>query len=131
MNTAEMHAVMSETQAGALTFPEAVHRLLQIGVESYFVDFAAARETLYLSDASTHVEPMTLAHPPISNRLSTQDLTAAIRHAQADHIRYPEFVRQATRAGVTAYWAYLTGQRVIYFGRQGEFHIEEFPRPQA
>jgi len=26
-----------------------------------------------------------------------------------------------------AYWAFLTGRKVIYFGRKGEQHIEEFP----
>lgn len=30
-------------------------------------------------------------------------------------------------AGVAAYWAFLAGRRVIYFGRKGEFHSEEFP----
>jgi hypothetical protein len=25
------------------------------------------------------------------------------------------------------YWAFLAGQRVVYFGRKGEQHIEEFP----
>jgi hypothetical protein len=32
---------------------------------------------------------------------------------------------------VIAYWAFLTGKKVIYFGRKGEFHIEEFPRSKA
>jgi len=33
-------------------------------------------------------------------------------------------------AGTTAYWVFITGRRVIYFGRKGrkgEFHVEEFP----
>ena len=45
-------------------------------------------------------------------------------------IRYPEFVKQATAAGVVGYWAFLTGKKVIYFGRKGEQHAEEFPRPK-
>jgi hypothetical protein len=32
---------------------------------------------------------------------------------------------------VIGYWAFLTGKRVIYFGRKGEQHIEEFPKPEA
>jgi hypothetical protein len=27
--------------------------------------------------------------------------------------------------------AFLTGKSVIYFGRKGEQHIEEFPKPKA
>jgi uncharacterized protein YbcV (DUF1398 family) len=56
---------------------------------------------------------------------------AAIRGAQADTVRYPEFVKRSTAAGVIGYWAFLTGKRVIYFGRKGEQHIEEFPKPQG
>ncbi len=40
----------------------------------------------------------------------------------------PEFVSRSTAAGTVGYWAFLTGKRVIYFGRKGEQHIEEFPR---
>jgi uncharacterized protein YbcV (DUF1398 family) len=49
------------------------------------------------------------------------------RGAQQDAIRYPEFVRRSRAAGVIGYWAFLTGRKVIYFGRQGEQHIENFP----
>jgi hypothetical protein len=30
-----------------------------------------------------------------------------------------------------AYWAFLTGKKVIYFGRKGEMHVEEFPVAQS
>jgi hypothetical protein len=30
-------------------------------------------------------------------------------------------------AGTTGYWVFLAGRKVIYFGRKGDFHIEEFP----
>jgi uncharacterized protein YbcV (DUF1398 family) len=33
----------------------------------------------------------------------------------------------ARKAGVIAYWAFLTGRKVIYFGRKGESHVEDFP----
>ena len=54
-------------------------------------------------------------------------MIAAIRAAQADKIRYPEFMKRSAAAGVIAYWAFLTGRKVIYFGRKGEFHVEDFP----
>jgi uncharacterized protein YbcV (DUF1398 family) len=70
---------------------------------------------------------MSLNPEPVSAAFSATGIVAAIRGAQADSIRYPEFVRQSTAAGVIAYWAFLTGKKVIYFGRQGEMHVEEFP----
>jgi len=130
MNTQEMHEVSVETQQGKLTFPQVVQRLLAAGVESYLVDFAAARKTCYLADGATHTEAMILNLDPIAADFNAAGLVAAIRGAQADTVRYPEFVRQSSAAGVIGYWAFLTGKRVIYFGRKGEQHIEEFPKPK-
>jgi uncharacterized protein YbcV (DUF1398 family) len=118
------------TQQGKLTFPQVVQGLLEAGVESYLVDFATKQNTHYLADGTTHTVPMILDPGPIAAEFNSADLVAAIRGAQADTVRYPEFVKRSTAAGVIGYWAFLTGKRVIYFGRKGEQHIEEFPKPQ-
>ena len=95
------------------------------------MDFAAKQKTHYLMDGTTHTVPMILDPDPIEAEFNDADLVAAIRGAQADSVRYPEFVKRSTAAGVIGYWAFLTGRRVIYFGRKGEQHIEEFPKRQA
>jgi uncharacterized protein YbcV (DUF1398 family) len=110
-----------------MTFPEVVARLLEAGVESYLVDFASGRKTYYLAGGGTHTESMILELRPIAPDFSAAGLVAAIRGAQADTVRYPEFARRSTAAGTVGYWAFLTGKKVIYFGRKGEQHIEEFP----
>jgi uncharacterized protein YbcV (DUF1398 family) len=74
---------------------------------------------------------MVLPVTPIDEEFSREDVVSAIRGAQADTIRYPEFMKRSAAAGVIAYWAFLAGSKVIYFGRRGEFHIEEFPRAQS
>ena len=130
MNTTVIHAVLTETQAGKLIFPEVVRRLLEAGVESYFCDLATGAETVYMVDGRTHSEKMTLPLAPIAPDFSSSELIAAIRGAQTDTVRYPEFVKRSTAAGVIAYWAFLTGKKVIYFGRQGESHTELFPQPK-
>lgn len=116
------------TQQGRMTFPQVVQGLLEVGVESYLVDFAAKQKTHYLTDGTTHTVPMILDPGPIAAEFNGADLVAAIRGAQADTVRYPEFVKRSTAAGVIGYWAFLAGKRVIYFGRKGEQHIEEFPK---
>ena len=131
MNTKVMHEVLAETQQGKLIFPEVVRRLLEVGVESYFCDLATGAETFYLRDGNTHLEKMILPLAPISEEFSSTELIAAIRGAQSDTIRYPEFMKRAAAAGVIAYWAFLAGRKVIYFGRKGEFHTEEFPRANS
>jgi uncharacterized protein YbcV (DUF1398 family) len=125
-----IHELAVATQQGKMTFPQVVKGLLEVGVESYLVDFAAKQKTHYLSDGTTHTVPMILDPGPIAADFNSAGLVAAIRGAQADSVRYPEFVKRSTAAGVIGYWAFLTGKRVIYFGRKGEQHIEEFPKPQ-
>jgi uncharacterized protein YbcV (DUF1398 family) len=127
MNTRVIHDVLAGSQAGKLVFPEVVRRLLEVGVESYFCDLVRGEETFYMTDGPTHVEKMSLPMPPVAEAFSLSGIVAAIRGAQQDTIRYPEFVKQSTASGVIAYWAFLTGRKVIYFGRKGEQHIEEFP----
>ena len=121
-------AVAMATQQGKMTFPQVVQGLLAVGVESYLVDFAAKQKTHYLADGTTHTVPMILDPGPIAAEFNGAALVAAIRGAQADTVRYPEFVQRSTAAGVIGYWAFLTGKRVSYFGRKGEQHVEEFPK---
>lgn len=128
MDTQAMHEVSVETQGGRMTFPQVVGKLLAVGVESYMVDFSAGRKVFYLASGETYTEEMILELNPVSEDFSGEGIVAAIRGAQADVIRYPEFVKCATGAGVIGYWAFLAGKRVIYFGRKGEMHVEEFPK---
>jgi uncharacterized protein YbcV (DUF1398 family) len=130
MSKQVIHELAIATQQGKMTFPQVVKGLLEVGVESYLVDFAAKQKTHYLGHGTTHTVPMILDPGPMAEDFNSADLVAAIRGAQADTVRYPEFVKRSTAAGVIGYWAFLTGKRVIYFGRKGEQHIEEFPNPQ-
>jgi uncharacterized protein YbcV (DUF1398 family) len=131
MDTGVVHEAMAESQAGRLIFPEVVRRLLASGVESYFVDFAKGEMTFYALDGNTHIEKMLVPLTAVASEFSLSGIVAAIRGAQTDTVRYPEFVTLATAAGVIGYWVFLTGKKVIYFGRKGEAHVEEFPRPKA
>ncbi len=128
MNTAIMHDTLAASEAGQLTFPNVVKALIEAGVESYLIDLASGSATYYMSTGETHSERLSHLPGDVAQDFSSSDLVAAIRMAQADQIRYPEFLRRSLAAGTVAYWAYLTGKKVIYFGRKGEIHIEEFPR---
>jgi uncharacterized protein YbcV (DUF1398 family) len=128
MKTQAIHEVTMKTEEGKMTFAQVVHELTAVGVESYFVDLAAGRKTYYMADGSAYTEPMILKLDPVAGEFSDVGLVAAIRGAQADAIRYPEFLKRSTAAGVVGYWAFLTGKKVLYLGRKGESHVEEFPR---
>ncbi len=132
-NLEAIREVLAESHAGKLIFPSVVQRLLAAGVTSYFVDTLRSEDVVYLTDDRTFTEKMHLPLDPVAEEFSKSGIVAAIRAAQRDEIRYPEFMRLASAAGVVGYWAFLTGKKVIYFGRKGEFHEEEFPgaTPQA
>ncbi len=127
MDIEVMRSTLHESEAGRLTFPDVIRTLVGAGVESYLVDLVRGVDTFYLTNGETHVEKMTLPASKVAESFSQTGIVAAIRAAQADEIRYPEFLKRATAAGVAVYWAFIVGKKVIYFGRRGDFHIEEFP----
>ncbi len=127
MNTELMRSTLEASEAGKFTFPQVIEALTGGGVESYFANLVRGEHTFYMPDGATHVEKMKLPSNRVADDFSQSGVIAAIRAAQADEIRYPEFLRRAVAAGTAAYWVFITGERVIYFGRKGEFHIEQFP----
>ncbi|MEO6924376.1 MAG: hypothetical protein ABI142_11160, partial [Bryocella sp.] len=84
MNTTRMHEVMTATLAGEMIFPQVVGALAEIGVESYRVDFLSGQDTFYLADGQTHTESTSLGLASVAETFSDEQLTAAIRGAQAD-----------------------------------------------
>jgi uncharacterized protein YbcV (DUF1398 family) len=131
MNIEVMRNTLHQSEAGQLTFPMVISSLSAVGVESYFADLARRTDTFYLPNGETHVEAMDHPSAIITEDFSKSEIVAAIRAAQADQIRYPEFIKRAMAAGTTAYWVFLTGRKVIYFGRKGDLHIEEFPAAKS
>lgn len=122
-----IRAVLHETHAGRKTFAEVVGVMLASGVESYLVDLRRREDVVYGANDTVLTEPLDLDYGAIAQEFSKAGIVAAIRAAQRDEIRYPEFMRRAAAAGTVAYWAEVTGKRVIYFGRTGDMHVEWFP----
>jgi uncharacterized protein YbcV (DUF1398 family) len=52
---------------------------------------------------------------------------AAVRQSQRNEHTYLDFIRKTMAAGCVGYFVQITGRRVIYFGRNGESHVEHFP----
>lgn len=93
MNLDVMRHTLHQSEAGQLTFPMVIDALSAVGVESYFADLTRRTDTFYMPNGETHVEAMN--HPPtkIAEDFSKLEIVAAIRAAQADQIRYPEFIK--------------------------------------
>lgn len=127
MDTAAMKSALKGSESGKLRFPDVIGILSGAGVESYYADLIRGEDVFYMPDGQTHVEPMQHSGWKVAGSFSQEALIKALRLVQADEIRYPEFLKQATSAGTAGYRVFLTGRKVIYFGRKGEFHVENFP----
>lgn len=116
------------TLAGTLPFPEAVGMLLSEGIESYHVDYVAMRMTFYSGDGELVLTPISYSKlPAVARDFDLEALRAAIVDSQEKGQKFRDFTTRAMAAGVQGYIVFLRGQRVIYWGRQGDQHTEWFP----
>lgn len=128
---AELTQVIQECAQGALTgeiaFPEIVGKLAQIGVERYHADYSCQEITYYLADGDSLA--VATRHPvhTTATEFSASAVEAAVRQSQRNEHTYLEFIQKTMTAGCVGYFVQITGRRVIYFGRQGEMHVEHFP----
>jgi uncharacterized protein YbcV (DUF1398 family) len=112
---------------GEMTFPEIVGRLAQIDVERYHADYSRQETTYYLADGDSLVVAMPYSSHATAAEFSTSAVEAAVRQSQRNEHTYPDFIRKTMAAGCVGYFVQITGRRVIYFGRNGESHVEHFP----
>lgn len=125
-------AVLKECEARAfqnkISFPETVKRLAETGVERYCADLVRLEKFYYAADGQTLTEAMPLQDAPkIGWIFQAAQVQEAIRAIQQGVLDYPEFLRRIMKAGVVYYDVFVDGRRVIYTGRNGDFHIEHFP----
>jgi uncharacterized protein YbcV (DUF1398 family) len=113
---------------GKLGFLESVQRMAAVGVERYRADLVRMEKMHYSADGNTQGVSMFLTNAPaIADELNVNGIKAALTAIQSKKIDYGEFLRQIMFAGVSDYGVWLRGRLAIYFGRSGEFYVENFP----
>jgi uncharacterized protein YbcV (DUF1398 family) len=128
MNTDLITAAAHATIHAEKPFPQIVGMLIEAGVEFYHVDYLALRKTFYSGDGAFVSTPIPLEGlPPVAADFDAEALRANILDSQQNHQTWRDFTFRAMRGGVHGYFAFLRGQRVTYFGRQGDQHTEWFP----
>ncbi len=116
------------TLDGSIRFPEVAHRLLETGVEYYHVDYVALQKTYYSASGGIIKTPINYEGlPAVVADFDADALKAAILDSQQNGQHYRDFTTRAMNAGVQGYIAFLRGQRVTYWGRNDDQHIEWFP----
>jgi uncharacterized protein YbcV (DUF1398 family) len=128
MNVEIIFEVCHATLGGTMSFPDAVGKLMGAGVEYYHVDYVRLRKTCYSAEGRTVTVPIAFdGLPPVAPELDAAALRANILDSQQKNQPYREFTRRAMAGGVQGYIAFLRGKRVMYWGRNGEQHVEWFP----
>lgn len=110
-----------------MTFPEIVGRLAALGVERYHADYSRQENTYYLRSGDSLV--VASPHPECATgeAFSAAGVEAAVRQSQRGEHTYLDFVRKTKAAGCVGYFVQIAGRKALYFGRNGETHIELFP----
>ena len=128
MNSEIIHKMVLATLSGSLPFPEIVGGLISAGVEYYFVDYVGLQFSFYCGEGSVVTLPLNYEGlPNVHLNFDGAALRAAIFDSQNNHQKFRQFSQRAVEAGVQGYYAFLRGKRVVYFGRQGDQHVEWFP----
>ena len=129
MDNATLRNCLTQAFAGRMTFPETVMRMLETGVERYDADLTRLQKMHHGVDGATHAEVIPLANAPAipTEFSSAGTCRRPSRPSCQKEIAYPEFLRRIMAAGTASYSVYLNGRKAIYFGRNGDFHVEPLP----
>ena len=128
MNTQLITAAAHATLNAEKPFPQIVGMLIAAGVEFYHVDYLALRKTFYSGEGAVVSMPIPIEElPQVAADFDAAALRANILDSQQNGQSWREFTVRAMNGGVQGYFAFLRGQRVTYFGRQGDQHTEWFP----
>lgn len=122
-----IHDAVRDSITGAAQFPQIVAALAGVGVERYHADYSRHEKTFYLADGDSLVVTMPCEAFPTGEAFSPERVESAVRASQRNEHTYTDFVRKTMAAGCVGYFVQITGRRAMYFGRDGEVHMEWFP----
>jgi len=125
-----MDEVAKRSHEGTISFPEVVGKLAEAGVERYHADLCRGERVFYMPDGESHVERSGEEHKHAAVEFSAAGVDAAVRTIQRGEIDYQEFVHRILTAGCVNYFVYITGRQTLYYGRNGDVHVEKFPAPK-
>jgi uncharacterized protein YbcV (DUF1398 family) len=109
-----------------LSFPLAVGRLMELGVQRYHVDYVGQTITAYAGE-EVDIAPVALEKVEGTHEWSADKIRTALSLVQAGKTSYTEFSKGAIEAGVTDYHACISGKRVVYMSALGDIYVELFP----
>lgn len=128
MNRKVLQECLKASLEGSMPFAQIVGRLIDERVESYHVDLVRSEIRYYSASGEHAQETIPLKFSRAADKFKAEDVKSAIKDSQAGKIGWTTFLDRAMAAGCVYYVTYLTGKRVVYLGREGDAHVENFPR---
>lgn len=129
MNINTIKECMTLALEGKITFPETVKKLVADQTERYIADLVGLQKLYFGINGETYAWPLNFNPIKVAQQFDIVKVKSAIRDSQQSKINYPTFLQRIMEAGCCHYEVFLTGKKVIYFGRDGSNHIEFFPQP--
>ncbi|OAI50246.1 hypothetical protein AYO37_01280, partial [Opitutia bacterium SCGC AG-212-L18] len=132
MKTEKRESVIKECEKLSFevkgSFPEAVKKLGEVGVESYYVDLVRLEKTCYCEDGETYRDSLPLKDAKgVNSAFLEESVRSAIKGSQRMEIDYASFLHKIMEAGAMGYMVFIKGRQAQYFGRKGERWVECFP----
>lgn len=115
------------SHAERISFPQAVTKLMEAGVERYHADLVRSDKTYFMPGGENVVVPSPALEAVPAVAFSAAGVERAVRAIQRGDIQYRAFLKRIAEAGCVAYTVSLTGRRAVYWGRTGENYVEPFP----
>jgi len=115
-----------------IPFPQVVAHHAAAGVHSYRADLIRRQKVCYGDAAAFYEAAIPLQDgPEIATAFRDEEVSRAVQAIQRGEIGYDTFLRQIMQAGCAGYCVFIKGRKVVYFGRDGDCHIENFPDARA
>jgi uncharacterized protein YbcV (DUF1398 family) len=119
--------VINDCTNKKLPFPDVIRHLSEIDIERYYTDLVRMEKTYYSHSGESYVEHISIKNLPVlASNFDEVKVIDAIHSIQKGEIDYQTFLRNIIAAGTVSYAVYLDGKKVIYVGRKGESHTENF-----
>jgi uncharacterized protein YbcV (DUF1398 family) len=110
-----------------MSFPQVISKLMSAGVERYHADLVRSEKTYFLPGGESRVIPNDDIGRAPAAAFSAESVEAAVKAIQKGEIDYKTFCERVMDAGCVGYHVHIAGQRVVYYGRSGDSHVEWFP----
>ena len=96
---------------GKITFPEAVSKLFEAGIELYYADLLGETKTYYAQNEAYTMMASSTLPKEVSPDFHCTKLVQAIRKIQSEKIQYKEFLKEIMEAGILSYMVFIKGKK--------------------